>query len=207
MKRCFPNCLAVSSFGCIQRELETPSGLRIPPIQLNCPSSQQGHFGQDRNCPSGPTMASSALVATTTQFAGAATNPSTNLNETSDKPDRSSTDSPDDPTTPSGRVSYLQQRYQAEGISRNVAELLISAARRSTQKTYESSWKRWCSWCVSRQIDRISASLSNILSFLPDCFDDGLQYRSINVLRSALSSTHPKIDGYAVGQHPYQGRI
>jgi hypothetical protein len=121
-------------------------------------------------------MASSALVATTTQSAGAATNSSTNLNETSDKLDRSSTDSPDDPTTSSGRASYLQQRYQAEGISRNVAELLISATRRSTQKTYESSWKRWCNWCVSGQIDPISASLSNILSFLADCFDDGLQY-------------------------------
>jgi hypothetical protein len=94
-------------------------------------------------------MASPVLVATTTQSAGAATNSSTNLNETADKPDRSSTDSPEDPTTSSGRVSYLQQRYQAEGISRNVAELLISATRRSTQKTYESSWKRWCSWCVS----------------------------------------------------------
>ena len=220
----------VSSFGCIQRELETPSGLHIPPIQFNCASSQQGRFGQDRNCPSGPTMASSALVATTTQSAGAATNSSTNLNETSDKPDRSSTDSPVDPTTSSGRVSYLQQRY-SNGISRNVAELLIPVTRRSTQKTYDSSWKRWCSlcvsnlasqgfllphgaraqvkdpglrgWCVSGQIDPISASLSNILSFLADCFDDGLQYRSINVLRSALSSTHPKIDGYAVGQHPY----
>jgi hypothetical protein len=25
----------------------------------------------------------------------------------------------------------------------------------------------------------------------------------MNVLRSALSSTHPRIDGYLVGQHPY----
>jgi hypothetical protein len=53
------------------------------------------------------------------------------------------------------------------------------------------------------QIDPTSAFLSNILSFLADCFNDGLQYRSINVLRSALSSTHPKIDRYALGQHPY----
>jgi hypothetical protein len=82
----------VSSFGCIQRELETPSGLRIPPIQFNCTSSQEGRFGHDRNCQSGPTMASSALVATTTQSVGAVTNLSTNLNETSDKPDGSSTD-------------------------------------------------------------------------------------------------------------------
>ena len=85
----------------------------------------------------------------------------------------------------------------------SVADLLISATPRSTQKTYESSWKRWCSWCVSEKSNPISASLNNILSFLSNCFDDGLQYRSINVMRSTLSSTHPKIDGYAVGQHPY----
>jgi hypothetical protein len=56
---------------------------------------------------------------------------------------------------------------------------------------------------VNHTVDPISASLSNILSFLADCFDDGLQYRSINVLRSALSSSYPRIDGYAVGQHSY----
>jgi hypothetical protein len=122
-----------------------------------------------------------------------------NINKASDKRDRSSTDSSDDPATSAERVSYIQQRYQAECISRNLAELLISATRRSTQKTYESSWKHWSSWCVSGQIDPISASLSKILSFLADCFVDGLQYRSINVLCSALFSTHPKIDGYAVG--------
>jgi hypothetical protein len=71
----------VSSFGGIQRELETSSGLRIPSIQFNCAISQQGRFGQDRNCPSGPNMASSALVATANQSAGAATNSSTNLNQ------------------------------------------------------------------------------------------------------------------------------
>ena len=45
--------------------------------------------------------------------------------------------------------------------------------------------------------------MKDVLTFLSDSFDNGLQYRSINVLRSTLSVTHPKIDGYAVGQHPY----
>ena len=58
-------------------------------------------------------------------------------------------------------------------------------------------------WCDKMKTDPISASLNSILSFLADCFDEGLQYRSLNVLRSALSSTHPKIDGYPVGQHPH----
>ena len=56
---------------------------------------------------------------------------------------------------------------------------------------------------VNHTVDPISASLRNILSFLADCFDDGLQYRSLNVLRSALSSSYPRIDGYEVGQHSY----
>jgi hypothetical protein len=41
------------------------------------------------------------------------------------------------------------------------------------------------------------------LSFLADCYKEGLQYRSINVLRSALSSIHPKIHNHCIGQHPY----
>ena len=51
--------------------------------------------------------------------------------------------------------------------------------------------------------DPVSASLKDILTFLSDSFDNGLQYQSINVLWSTLSVTHPKIDGYPVGQHPY----
>jgi hypothetical protein len=51
--------------------------------------------------------------------------------------------------------------------------------------------------------DPVSASLKDILTFLSDSFDNGLQYRSINALRSTLSVTHPKIDGYPVGQHAY----
>ena len=54
-----------------------------------------------------------------------------------------------------------------------------------------------------RFTDPVSASLKDILTFLSDSFDNGLQYRSINALRSTLSVTHPKIDGYPVGQHAY----
>ena len=56
-------------------------------LVVRCASFQQGRFRQGRNYPSGPTIANATLVATTTQSrsAGAATNSSTNLNETSDK--------------------------------------------------------------------------------------------------------------------------
>ena len=40
-----------------------------------------------------------------------------------------------------------------------------------------------------------------IVTFLPDSFDNGNQYRFLNVLRCILSATHPKLDGFQVGQH------
>ena len=42
--------------------------------------------------------------------------------------------------------------------------------------------------------------ISNILQFLAKQFDTGLQYRSVNTLRSAISTTHSSIDGLAVGK-------
>ena len=104
---------------------------------------------------------------------------------------------------PLGRVSHLYQCFQAEGIPTNVADLLIAATRTSTHKTYEFSWNRWCRWCSGRQVDPLSSSISDILIFLTEVFNEGLAYRSLNALRSAISSTHPKINGFSVRQHPY----
>ena len=88
-------------------------------------------------------------------------------------------------------------------FTKDVANLLVAATRSSTSKTYESSWRRWCGWCSEREVNPLSATLANILSFFAGCFKEGLQYRTLNVLRSALSSIHPKTDNFWVGQHPY----
>ena len=87
-------------------------------------------------------------------------------------------------TPPPGRVSCLLQRYETEGLSKDVANLLVAATRTSTSKTHESSWRRWCRWCTIRKINPRSATLSNVLSLLADCFKESLQYRTINVLGS-----------------------
>ena len=42
-------------------------------------------------------------------------------------------------------------------------------------------------------IRAVSAPLNEVLT----------TYRTLNVLRSAISSNHPKLDGYLVGHHPY----
>jgi len=41
-----------------------------------------------------------------------------------------------------------------------------------------------------------------VLNFLASQFEAGLENRTLNVYRSALSATHPHIEGYNVGEHP-----
>ena len=72
---------------------------------------------------------------------------------------------------------------------------------------YNSAWSKWYGWCSGRHINPLSASLGNILEFLADQFDLGLQYRSLNTLRSAISNSHSQIDSVNVGSHPIVSRL
>ena len=71
------------------------------------------------------------------------------------------------------------------------------------KKTYSSAWRKRTCWCCERQVDPLSASLDLVLNFLAIQFEAGLEYRTLNVYRSALSATHPQIEGFKVGEHPF----
>ena len=83
-----------------------------------------------------------------------------------------------------------------------VSEIFMSSWRSSTQAQYGSAWAKWSSWCVQRQEDPISCNLNRFLEFLAELFDAGLQYRTINVYRSAISVLHLPVDGCLLGSHP-----
>ena len=44
--------------------------------------------------------------------------------------------------------------------------------------------------------------MENMSNFLAEKFQEGLEYSTVNVYRSALSAFHPDIEGRKVGQHP-----
>ena len=50
------------------------------------------------------------------------------------------------------------------------------------------------------------SALGNILDFLADQFDLGLQYHYLNTLRSAILTSHSQIDSVNVGSHPIVSR-
>ena len=88
------------------------------------------------------------------------------------------------------------------GISQRAADLIINSWRGNTNSAYNTAWQKWYSWCSQRGANPVSTSVVNIMQFLTDQFDTGLQYRTVNTIRSAISMTHPEIEGTAVGSHP-----
>jgi hypothetical protein len=72
---------------------------------------------------------------------------------------------------------------------------------------YQSGLARWSSWCAKRQIDPISGDVQHFLEFLVGLYDQGLQHRSINSNRSAVSMTHKQVDSSPIGQHPLVNRL
>ena len=117
-------------------------------------------------------------------------------------PSRPSEDSPHVPQTTLSRVSCLRGQHQTMGIPDNVTEILLSTSRPSTRKTYQSAWRRCSGWCVKRKLDPLSVPLTDILLFLVEYFNSGAAYRSVNVARSPISTSHSKLNGLPVGQNP-----
>ena len=60
---------------------------------------------------------------------------------------------------------------------------------------------------MQRNLDPLTAPLSEILEFLLYQLNLGKRYRTINAIRSAISMTHEEVDGTRVGQHPMVSRF
>ena len=99
-------------------------------------------------------------------------------------------------------MDSFKERLSSEGISKESASFIANARRSGTVNHYESSWHKWHSWCVRRQIDPIKWPLTHILDFLTECFHEGFQFNAISGFRSAISSHHDSIGRITVGSNP-----
>ena len=188
-----------TAHGCVDNGLGTLQGLRLFTLQSDPSCSKQSDSGQSRHRISGTHLASTAVVATTTESPGRTSSTPAELQTPPERPSRPSEDPSHVPQTTLSRVSCLRGHYQAMGIPDNVTEILLSASRPSTRKTYQSAWS---GWCFKRKLDPLSAPLTDILLFLTEYFNSGAAYCSVNVARSAISTSHTKLNGLPVGQNP-----
>jgi len=100
-------------------------------------------------------------------------------------------------------MDTIRGGYTAAGISEEAAQLLLSGWSKGTNTTYQSAWNKWVSWCISREIDPLSCPVQPFLDFLAGLHAEGLKYRTINTIRSAVSMTHNQIEGIPLDQHPW----
>ena len=150
----------------LQSELEQAEGFCLTTLQYDLKSSQQNSYRQNGNCSSSPDLASPTVVAPAPSTSHTAASFASGLTSPPNRPCRTTESSFNASSTSHESIQYLTQRYQAQGPPADVAKLLTAATRSSTQKTYESRWKRWRSWCCPRQIIPVSVSLKDILTFL-----------------------------------------
>ena len=191
-----------STRGCVDNGLGTLQRLRLPTFQSDPSCPKQSVSGQSGHHVCGTHLASTTMVATATEPPDRTSSPPAELQTPPEGPSSPSENSSNVPQTTLSRVSCLRGQYQAMGIPDNVTEILLSASRQSTRKTYQSAWRRWSGWCVKRKIDPLSAPLTDILLYLTEYFNSGAAYRSVNVARSAISTSHAKLNGLPVGQNP-----
>ena len=76
------------------------------------------------------------------------------------------------------------------------SQLLEVGWSKGTNTTYQSAWKRWHGWCSRQEINPISCTVQPFLEFLTSLFKEGLHYRIINTIRSAISMTHDHMKEY-----------
>ena len=182
-------------------------GICLPSVQLNSVSSSEGQEGTRDSDASGTTMDHTTLVVSTDRTYCGLPGISGEQPQTTARRVQSRSDAPSFSVSEVSRLENIRQRYKTMGISEKAIELLCNNTKSSTSKTYNVSWAQWSRWCSERKSDPVSCPVSDILTFLAEQFSQGKEYRSINVLRSAISSAHCHIDDKPVGQHPLIVRL
>ena len=193
---------------CIFHIVGQGNPLLISPLLPDWQSPVEDPQGSSRACMFGSTsMAITDLVSTIARHVSRPTNTTTNGGRPTSESRPESTSSTARGELVLHRLAYLRQHLETQGLSQRAAELVIESWRDNANDAYNTAWRKWHGWCTERDINPISASVVNIVQFLVDQFDTGLQYRTINTLRSAISSTHPDIEGSSVGSHPLVSRL
>ena len=185
---------------CNDSQLVPSKRLRLSTIQSDRTSSEKSISGQSRPGPRGPSVAGTTLVASPPEPSNQEPYHDPKLQTPAEGSCVPSENPPNVPQASFSRLSVIREQHQTEGFSEDITKILQSATRASTHKTYQSAWGLWHSWCAKRKVNPISATLNDVLLFLTDRFNNRAAYRSVNVARSAISSCHPKIDDYPVGQ-------
>ena len=196
-----------SSNRCVSTAMDRGTGVRVSPICIDRAMSGKGHEGSSSVSVCDTDMADPSMVSKTAGYgcglSGVVTTTKRSIAVT--KTRMSPIGSGWKPAA-SGLES-VRYRAAAEGLSGHAASLVVGSWREGTQGAHNSAWNKWCRWCGGHQIDPFQATVANIINFLSELQEQGYEYNTLNVHRSAISAYHPPIGGVKVGQLPLVTRM
>lgn len=89
-------------------------------------------------------------------------------------------------TTTSAVQHTSADSLQKQQLYTKSINIILAFWQNKTQKQYATYLREYISYCSQRQIDRVQVSIHQILDFLTELYDAGLEYSAINTARSAL---------------------
>jgi len=188
--------------GRLSTVLERNTGVCLPTICNDREMSGKNNERQSDIDINSSHLAGPALVPTDITNVDSGSNTASQLPGTSEVPIGGNTSINPDRVTESRGMDNFGTNPFATKLSRAAATLHEKAWRPGTQIAYKSSWGKWCGWCNKQSLNPFHTTVANIVEFFTDLFNQGLQYRTINTYRSAISKNHSLIDNLQVGKHP-----
>ena len=105
-------------------------------------------------------------------------------------------------------MAAFRGRCEAGGLPPQVCDIFMASWRDGTKKRCEGPWKLWTSWCLSRNTCPFSATITEVLLFLSEQFNQrNLSYRTIRVYKSCISQLHDPVGGQSLGTLPLLSRF
>ena len=189
-----------SSNRCFSAELVSDKGVCQPTLEHDRSGSIPGSNTASSHCAGGTCLEDTAMVPTSSADVDCSATP--DHSRSGDAEQRSTVS-----LSSASRMEYLRERYRDKELSEEATSLMLKSWRTKTNRSYDSLFGKWHSWCRSRDSDSFSGPISEVVNFLAYLYGEGYQYRSLNSYRSAISSVHERVDGYSVGQHPLVTRL
>ena len=148
-------------------ELDTPEGLRQSSMEFDRQNNISGSISTGQDCPASPSLENTAVVSDSPVHIDRLPQ---NHHCSSGNNDQSASSSN---VTTASRMAYLRKRYRDQQLSEEATDLMLNSWRSKTNKSYDSLFSKWSSWCATRCSDPISGPINEVLNFLANLYKDG----------------------------------
>ena len=195
---------------CIHFQLGFQPSLPVSSISSNSQMPFKDKERQMQGNTNSPSVEIKTLVSNYFRDAnGSPSSPPNQKRSLATSPIKSNSSSPDrqKKELQTSRLACVRESLRLNKVPERVSKVIFASWRPGTEKHYQSAWRKFNSWCEERSINSISCPITEILSFLSDLYYNGMQYRTINLYRRAISMTHAPVDGCVIGSHSIVSRF